>query len=308
MRLRLMAVFLGLLLLALALATGPGFQPASRVLPRTGRPAVAALGEHLLLDPETHPNGHQVQGLLPWDRDADLEKMRLESGATYLMAAYQTTEIEPMFDELHNLAVAARFLSGAVVQPGEMFSLDRCLGPRTRERGFREGPAYVGTTIIKVVGGGICQIATTLYNVAVLADLPIVERHPHGMLVAYVPPGQDATIARGVKDVKFLNSTSQPLIIWSEAIDATLYIAIYGSAAPPQVSWRHEVLRHIPAQEVRRVNRTLPQGTTRVILEGYDGMTVKSWISVTAPDGSVKTRFVGTDSYAPLSRVVEVNP
>ena len=90
-------------------------------------------------------------------------------------------------------------------------------------------------------GGGVCKIATTLYNLAVLSNLEVIERHNHSMPVNYVPYGQDATVAYGVKDLRFKNTTENSILIWAEMIGNRLYMGFYGSEKPPKVIWNHEV-------------------------------------------------------------------
>ncbi|SDG23690.1 Putative peptidoglycan binding domain-containing protein [Thermoanaerobacter thermohydrosulfuricus] len=103
-----------------------------------------------------------------------------------------------------NLAVAARAVNGTLLLPGETFSLNKTLGPRIIENGYKEAPVIVGNKLVPDLGGGVCQIATTLYNAILRADIAITERYHHSFPVAYVPPGQDATISGDVLDLKIL--------------------------------------------------------------------------------------------------------
>ncbi len=147
---------------------------------------------------------------------------------------------------------AARYVAGTVLQPGEVFSQNAVAGPYTEDRGYRIGPTYVGTSYIETIGGGVCKIASTLYNVAVLSDFVITERHNHGMPVPYVPYGQDATVAYGAKDIRFKNNTGPPVLLWARGIDNVLYIAAYGSATPPRIVWNHDVIEVIKAPVLKK--------------------------------------------------------
>jgi hypothetical protein len=107
---------------------------------------------------------------------------------------------DPLPGEESNVHLAAKILSGAIVNPGEIFSQNERIGPYSESRGFQKGPTYNGSKLSTTIGGGVCKIASTLYNAAILSNLPIVERHPHGMPVPYVPYGQDATVSYGKID------------------------------------------------------------------------------------------------------------
>lgn len=257
---------------------------------------------------ESHLLGHRVEGPLPWQGDPRVEALRQKYGASVLMAAFRTTLPDPILSEEYNIGLAADYLAGSVVGPGEVFSLNRRLGPRTTARGYREGPMYSGGNIVPATGGGVCKVATTLYNVVILSDLQVVERHPHGMQVPYVPPGQDATISYGSLDFRFRNLTLTPVIIWSDTVSTTLFMAIYGGVLPPEIAWLHQVLSRQPPREVLRHNGSLPRGAKRVVMKGYDGLAVRSWLAIEHRDGRFERRDLGVDWYRPLAQVSEVNP
>lgn len=176
---------------------------------------------------------------------------------------------------------------------------------RTRENGFREGPAYSGSRIIRVTGGGICKISTTLYNVAILANLEIIERRPHGMLVPYVPPGQDATVSYGTIDLKFRNTTGKPVLIWAEKVENTLYMAFYGSTRPPEVTWHHQDLfrREIPV--IPRYNPHLSLREEKVVQSGAEGIRVKNWVTIRYENGKTELKELGVDYYDPMPKIIE---
>lgn len=291
------------LLLAVVARIDRGFPRArlsSYVLQMQGNPEPES--------PAPHPFGRPVQGPLPWEGDPRLEQLRAEHGAGVLVAAFQTTLPNPILGEEFNVGLAADRLAGTVVVPGEVFSLNRLLGPYTKVKGYQDGPMYVGGRIVPSEGGGICKIATTLYNVVTLSNLKVVERHPHSMMVPYVPPGQDATVAYGSFDFRFLNSTGGPIIIWSDTVDTTLFIAIYGQTPPPRVMWGHQTLRRWPPNEVRRTNPRLAPGTEMVVEPGYDGLVVRSWLMVEQPDGTTARHDLGVDTYRAMARIIEVGP
>ncbi len=254
------------------------------------------------------PSGRVTAAELPWAaaEPERLQRLRERYGVRCLVAAFRTTLPDPILEELHNIRTAARLLAGTVLEPGAVFSQNATLGPYSRARGYREGPSYVGDQIVPSVGGGVCKIASTLYNAVVMANLQVVERHSHSMLVPYVPPGQDATVSRAL-DFRFRNNTPAPVVLWAETAGRTLFIAIYGDYTPPRVEWHHEVLAREATPVVRRPNRQLRPGQERVVIAGAEGITVRTWLTIHHPD-RVERRDLGIDRYRPMPRVVEFGP
>ncbi len=247
---------------------------------------------------------------LPWFGQPPEELLRLkeELGIKRYLVGFRATLLEPLFDEITNIRVAAEYVAGSVVHPGEVFSVLKTIGPYTEERGYRQGPSYMGGRVVPTIAGGVCKISSVLYNVVILSDLPVVERHPHSMQVPYLPPGRDATIAWGAKDFRFRNGRESPLIIWAEMTDDTLYIAFYADFDLPRVEWQHEEIKRTPFETIRRPNPELPPGEEVVVIEGYDGVTVRSSITVTYPGQSPEVRMLSTDTYRPMTRVIEYGP
>jgi vancomycin resistance protein YoaR len=122
-----------------------------------------------------------------------------------------------------NLHTAAKYLNGTVLAPGDVLSFNKATGPRTFERGYSMAPIVGGVGI----GGGVCQVATTLYNVALRAGLEIIERHRHSVSVGYVPPGKDATVTNYI-DLKFRNSTDGFLKVRSGAGGGHVWVQLWG--------------------------------------------------------------------------------
>lgn len=279
-------------------------------------PKAAALNEPDREGPETAGRAGNTLGsclsgpevLLPWAGNAEFLAAQAEHNAFITMAAYRTVLRDPLPGEENNVHLAARMLCGAVVEPGQVFSQNNTIGPYSRERGFQNGPVYLGSRISQTTGGGVCKISSTLYNVAVLADMPIIERHPHSMPVPYVPYGQDATVSMGIKDLRFKNDTPHPVLIWAQGVGSTLYIGFYGNSKPPRVSWRHEVLYSTPAPVIYRRNPLLAGASRKTVLEGMPGAAVRSSVLVEYPDGHTEIKSRGVSYYNPITEIVEINP
>ena len=127
-----------------------------------------------------------------------------------------------------NISVAVGYLNGTVVLPGETLSVSETIRPRTEENGYELAAQYSSGESEQALGGGICQVSTTLYNALIRAELEIVERHPHSMVVTYVDWGTDAAIADNSKDLVFKNNLDYPVYIYGSADGDYLTFKIYG--------------------------------------------------------------------------------
>ncbi|NPU99246.1 MAG: VanW family protein [Candidatus Omnitrophica bacterium] len=137
-------------------------------------------------------------------------------------------------ERIQNIRAAVEKISGRVLQPGESFSYNQTVGPRTRATGFLPAPAIVHEALRPVIGGGICQVSSTLFNAVLLSDLTILERHRHYTPVNYLPLGMDATISWGTKDFRFKNNSPGSIQIIGRVSDSTLTFQIYGEQPLPE--------------------------------------------------------------------------
>jgi len=254
------------------------------------------------------PASSTAVAILPWCFDADFNKSQTLNGTDVLLAGFCTVLKDPLPGEEYNVHLAASMLAGIVIPPGGVFSQNSSIGPYTIKRGFREGPTYSGTNLIKTIGGGVCKIASTLYNVAILSNLEVVERYCHSMPVPYVPYGQDATVSYGNKDFRFRNNTSDPVMIWAEGMDNRLYIAFYGCSTPPVVKWEHNVVKTIKAPVINKINPLLGHGEKKIILEGMDGAVVKSRVHISINEETDSVKELGISSYSPFPFIEEIGP
>ena len=124
-----------------------------------------------------------------------------------------TTKFDPRASRATNIAVAASRINGVVIQPGEEFSFNRTILPRTAANGYVEAPIYVSGKHSTGTGGGICQVSSTMYSAMLNGGIPATERHPHSLPVPYLPEGRDATIAGNYYDLRFVNIYNTPLQI-----------------------------------------------------------------------------------------------
>ncbi len=149
----------------------------------------------------------------------NLYKDKLGSYTTYYSGTYARN---------NNVQLAASRIDGYELMPGEEFSYDKTILPRTAANGYMAAPVYVGNKVESGMGGGICQPSSTLYCAALYANLEILERHNHSMLVSYLPAGLDATISQGALDLRFRNNTPYPIKIAAQASGGALTFSIWG--------------------------------------------------------------------------------
>ncbi|QHT60958.1 hypothetical protein GXP70_14045 [Paenibacillus lycopersici] len=129
----------------------------------------------------------------------------------------------------HNIKLAAMAINNTVIFPGETFSFNKIVGQRTKEKGYLEAPIIVRGELSEGIGGGICQVSSTLFNASDRAGLRIVKRYSHSRNVPYVRPGRDATVSWGGPDFVFHNQYNQPILIRALAVPGKLYVSLYSS-------------------------------------------------------------------------------
>jgi vancomycin resistance protein YoaR len=138
-------------------------------------------------------------------------------------------------EQKSNLMVALRPVDGQVIEPGEVFSFNRTVGPRTASRGYLPAPSYLGGASPNTIGGGICLLSSALYQLALKSNLRIIQRVPHLRTIHSVPPGLDATVWYGGPDLQFKNSLNSPVRLTVTRQGNTLSVALTGKKKhPPQ--------------------------------------------------------------------------
>lgn len=176
-------------------------------------------------------------------------------------------------DRAYNIQLASEHINGYVLAPGEEFSYNDVVGPRTQERGFRMANVYVGNTVQPGIGGGICQVSSTLFNAVVFADLEVTERRNHTLPVSYVPMGRDATVSYGTVDFKFKNNYENPIEIRIENSGRINKVSIYGTNERPnrEIKIETENTGTSSPKVVRKDDNTLAEGVVKVESPGTNG-------------------------------------
>ena len=200
--------------------------------------------------------------------------------------------------------------NGVILMPGDVFSYNDSVGPRTYERGFKDATVYVGNSAEDGVGGGICQVSSTIYYAALRADLKIVERYAHSRMVTYVPLGEDATVAWGSKDFKFENNTDFPMKVVTSHKTNNLTVKLYGTQTVANKTVKIETtqLSKTPFEVVYEVDETLAPGTESVKSNGYTGYKTESYRVVYIDGQEVSRTFENKSTYKKYDKVILHNP
>jgi vancomycin resistance protein YoaR len=143
--------------------------------------------------------------------------------------------------QINNIQIASQKINGLVLKPGEKFSFNNTVGPRTETRGYKAAPSYLGKDSTSTIAGGICLLSSALYQTALKSDLQIIERFPHIRTIKSVPPGLDATVWYGGADLSFQNNLPFPLLIKTQVNASSLLIQIKGNSTINKIQLEREV-------------------------------------------------------------------
>lgn len=206
-----------------------------------------------------------------------------------------------------NIRLAASKIDGKILLPGEIFSFNETVGPRTEQGGYKTAHVYVAGKIVDGIGGGICQVSTTLYNSVLLSDLEIIERRNHTFTVGYVPYGRDATVSYGDVDFKFRNNTRWPIKI-NAVVTAknNIYFTLKGTQESPGkvVELTSKTLKTIDFNTKYIDDPTLPEGKTEVKQKGMKGYVIETYKTIKQDGKLVSQVKLHTSTYKPLDEEV----
>jgi vancomycin resistance protein YoaR len=208
-----------------------------------------------------------------------------------------------------NIRRAARALDGRTLAPGERFSLNATLGPRTRAKGYMRAPMIAAGRLVDSVGGGISQVATTLYNAAFFAGLELVEHTPHSFYIDRYPMGREATVSWGGPELIFRNQWAAPVRVRATTTPTSIAVRLVGPRLGRHVhSWMGRPYGFDPPTTRRIINPALPPGTLRVVQEaGPPGFTIEYGREVYRRERSIiRERF--RVRYLPENKIVEIGP
>ena len=209
-------------------------------------------------------------------------------GISVVSGAYTSDMGVSSANRIYNVGLLARSLDGYVIPPKAVFSFNSAVGPRTAERGFREGQAIENGLLVKSIGGGVCQVATTVFDAAFLGGYSILERHNHSFYISHYVKGLDATVADGGFDLRFANDTDHAIVIRTSMTPTTMTVVFLSHPTGRTVSWKAGGESNFSEPKTRHVadRETLPK-TIEQQTQGERGFDITVRRTVRNADGSV---------------------
>jgi vancomycin resistance protein YoaR len=311
------------------------FEPidAEVVIRADDTPTIVPSRTGLLIDEEALPGAIQAaaasasrvgpfpykEGALPEFSTADAEGLGIKELITYhdedicCTTFYTAGGDEKNQNRVHNIHLIADMVNGAIVLPGETFSLNEYVGQRTEEKGFRLAGAIIGPIIDCCDnpanwGGGVSQFTTTLYNAVFWSGLEDVEHTPHTLYITRYPEGIEATLGWPDPDLVFRNNTDAAVYIKTEYTEDSVTVKFFGDNGGLKVSMeRSDRTYFTQPEDYFDPDPSIPPGEQDVTSEGTPGFTVTVYRTITFPDGS-ETSESWIWRYHPWPRRVSVNP
>ncbi len=222
-----------------------------------------------------------------------MRKMEEIKGDTSLLYTFSTAFDSSNEARSHNIKLSSDAVNGYILNAGEVFSFNGVVGERSEERGYKQAKVIFNNEFTLGVGGGVCQVSTTLYNGAILSGMEIIECHQHSLQVGYVPPSRDAMVSWGYFDLVFKNPYLTPIYIRMNVKSGILECSFYGQKTHKKYSMESEVIGYTPKPEDIIVE------SEEEIKEGKDGVISKGYLVVREGENVTKT-LVREDSYAPI--------
>lgn len=209
-------------------------------------------------------------------------------------------------DRTTNLNIACQKINEKVVLPGETFSYNKALGVRSAATGYKNAKVYLNGEVVDGIGGGICQISSTLYNSALMANLEIVERRNHQFVTSYVPAGRDATVVYGMTDFKFKNTRKYPIRIVASAKNGIATVSLYGIKEENEYTFTFstKTIASIPYTTKYVDDNTLPVGKERVKQKGANGLKTETYITKMLNGKVISTKLLSKDTYDAMTRII----
>lgn len=268
------------------------------------------------------------EAIREWSEKASEDVLQIAVATNELVPKHNTEELAAVTDLLgsfntyyssgdpsrnNNIMNAANKISNEVIYPGEEFDTMSHLVPFTTANGWSYAGAYLNGEVISDIGGGICQVSTTLYNAVLNAELEVAERYPHSMAVGYVQLSADAALNEGTKNFRFVNNTEHPIFVYAYASGGTMHVSIYGKEYRKEgrtVEYKNEILEVIPAGEpIQTIDEAQPADYREVKQTAHTGYRARLWKYIYENGQLVDKILVNTSTYnSSPERVTIGNP
>lgn len=223
-----------------------------------------------------------------------------------LIAKFTTRYDASNSDRTTNLRLACQKLDNKVILPGETFSYNKALGERSTTTGYKNAKVYENGEVVDGIGGGICQISSTLYNAVLMSNMNIVERRNHQFITSYLPAGRDATVVYGLTDFKFKNTRTYAVKIKASVSSGIATISIYGIKQENEysVSFETKTISTIPYTIKYVDDLTIANGTEKVKQKGANGVITETYIIKSLNGKVVSRELLSKDTYNAMQRII----
>ncbi len=198
-----------------------------------------------------------------------------------------------------NIAIAAALIDGVTVQAYGEFSFNATVGRRTEETGFQQAKIILNGEYVSGVGGGVCQVSTTLYNAALKAGLTVIEYHPHSLRVSYIAPSRDAMVSTG-SDLKLFNPHSHPVFLSAQIFEGGIRVAFFGKNTGERYEITSRILEEIPSPEpiVKEGDKD------EIIRSPKNGVKSEAYLERYRGEQLLSKKRLRTDEYRPIQGVI----
>jgi vancomycin resistance protein YoaR len=268
-------------------------------VPRTTRAVLAAAGRR-----SARTARLVVAESQPRRSDAQARAM----GITGLISGYETF-YGGIANRIHNVELVAHLIDGKLIAPGTTFSFNQATGDRTAAKGFLEAPVIINGELQTALGGGVCQVSTTVFNAAYEAGLPITARTNHALYISHYPLGRDATVDYPDVDLKFINDTKHWLLLRTFVGPSSLVVSLYGAPQHRRVVTDTAPLTVVAPPPVQSsVDPTLKPGETVIDQSGVPAQATSVRRRVYAPNGTLLYDNTWYSNYQAVAEVMRVGP
>ncbi len=239
--------------------------------------------------------------------EADITADSLASIDTKI-SSFSTSFVSPSKEKINNIELAVKALNGRILMPGEIFSFNDCVGERTKERGFMVAPVIMNGKLQNGIGGGICQVSSTLYSAILKTDMKVIERKNHTLAVAYIGLGLDATVAWESIDLKFENTLDYPIFIEGYTKNKDLYINIYSNSNLTKRKYviENKIISTINPSTNTVNDTSLAEGQAVTVQKGSIGYRVKVIKHTYEDEQLISSNVISRDVYEPIASIVKV--
>ena len=229
-----------------------------------------------------------------------LQRAVAQSHPTEKLASYTTYFAREVGGRCENIRLAAARLDGIALQPYGEFSFNGAVGPRTAENGYQTAKVIVQGEFVDGIGGGVCQVSTTLYNAALLSGLTVLEYHAHSLRVGYVPPSRDAMVT-AYSDLRLYNPHAETVYIRAAVGEGYLRITLYGKSDGNEYSIESRTLAQIPPLEPPKT----PAEDEILLRPPSNGIKSESYLKTYRNGVLLRIERLRTDEYAPQGAIMQ---